>query len=278
MEQRDEMIIWHSIATWVCCLNPNKVYHDPFAQDEHNKKANVTTKMAVVKIIGDKIKINETINLNNMNTKTHDVQYGKKVYHINETRLREIINESVRYVLNEAYTTAKSKSPEQAYRLLCSLRAAAHDLMNFDISPYEKAGLNNTLCTEFRNIINTIHQFMDDLGIEGEKSIIGVMTDRDKQITAEFEYGTQIIYLKGRKEDIFKVKETLWTGGLYFTDKQLADEFDEWESYLDKGGMIALRNADIRDSWKLAHSQLYGNTFTVERMPLGGGQTELAIK
>ena len=56
LDQSDEMILWHSIATWVCCLDPNKEYHDPFASDE-TKMAKTETKTAEVHVFGDKIEI-----------------------------------------------------------------------------------------------------------------------------------------------------------------------------------------------------------------------------
>ena len=89
LEQRDEMMIWHSIATWVCCLDPNKVYHDPFAQDE-TKKAKVETKTADVKIYGDKVEITESKINKHMEKKT-----------ITESQLRKVVAESIMEVLNE---------------------------------------------------------------------------------------------------------------------------------------------------------------------------------
>ena len=59
------MIIWHSIATWICCLDPNKEYHDPFATDEV-KKAKTKAKTAEVHVFGNEIEITEN-NKENIN-------------------------------------------------------------------------------------------------------------------------------------------------------------------------------------------------------------------
>ena len=86
MEQQDEMIIWHCIAAWISCLKPDRVFHDPFAQDEV-KKAKVETKIANVKVYGKAVEITES----NKNM--------RKI--ITESQLKQIIKETVRRVLNE---------------------------------------------------------------------------------------------------------------------------------------------------------------------------------
>ena len=86
LEQQDEMIIWHCIAAWISCLKPDRVFHDPFAQDEV-KKAKVETKIANVKVYGKAVEITES----NKNM--------RKI--ITESQLKQIIKETVRRVLNE---------------------------------------------------------------------------------------------------------------------------------------------------------------------------------
>lgn len=89
LEQQDEMIIWHCIATWISCLKPDRVFHDPFAQDKV-KKAKVETKIANVKVFGDTVEITESKSNKNM----------KKT--ITESQLRQIVKESVKKVLKES--------------------------------------------------------------------------------------------------------------------------------------------------------------------------------
>ena len=95
LDQSDEMILWHSIATWVCCLDPNKEYHDPFASDE-TKMAKTETKTAEVHVFGDKIEITENKQYNNMN---------KKQIRLTESDLKQLVKESVNKILSEAYGT-----------------------------------------------------------------------------------------------------------------------------------------------------------------------------
>lgn len=92
LDQSDEMILWHSIATWVCCLDPNKEYHDPFASDE-TKMAKTETKTAEVHVFGDKIEITENKQYYNMN---------KKLIRLTESDLHKIVKESVNKILMEA--------------------------------------------------------------------------------------------------------------------------------------------------------------------------------
>ena len=90
LEQKDEMIIWHCIATWICCLDPYKAYHDPFAQDE-TKRAIFKMKTANVKVFGDKAEITESRTTENM-----------KVV-ITENDLQNIVRECVRRIIKEHY-------------------------------------------------------------------------------------------------------------------------------------------------------------------------------
>ena len=97
LDQGDEMVLWHSIASWVCCLSPNKEYHDPFASDE-KKRAKTEVKAAEVHVFGDKAEIvseNKQYNTNrNMN---------KKQIRLTESDLKQIVKESVNKILNEVY-------------------------------------------------------------------------------------------------------------------------------------------------------------------------------
>ena len=130
LEQQDEMIIWHCIATWISCLKPDRVFHDPFAQDKV-KKAKVETKIANVKVFGDTIEITESKSNKNM----------KKT--ITESQLRQIVKESVKKVLNEiSYKTAMKayqgliergdwqNNPQKAKNFLSHLKDRAPQ--NFD--------------------------------------------------------------------------------------------------------------------------------------------------
>ena len=96
LDQRDEMILWHCIAAWICCLNPNKEFHDPFATDEI-KKARVEVKTAEVHVFGDKIEIIENKQYKNMN---------KNRIRLTESQLHRVIEESVKRVLKEDFDKA----------------------------------------------------------------------------------------------------------------------------------------------------------------------------
>ena len=80
----------------------------------------------VIKGLGE---INESIN---MNTKTHDVQYGKKVYHINESRLRDMIAESIDRVLHEAYRVGEFDYPQDFNTEYKSIRLSKNEFERVD--------------------------------------------------------------------------------------------------------------------------------------------------
>lgn len=118
LEQQDEMIIWHCIATWISCLKPDRVFHDPFAQDKV-KKAKVETKIANVKVFGDTVEITESKSNKNM----------KKTVRLNEEQFKKIVAESVKKVIAESmygdepfykngsgeYTTTPQKRERSSY-------------------------------------------------------------------------------------------------------------------------------------------------------------------
>lgn len=95
LEESDEMVLWHCIAAWLCCTDPNKSFHDPFVTDEI-KKAKKEYKVADVHIFGDKIEIdNERKKINTENISNNESMK------ITKRELKQMINESVYDALNE---------------------------------------------------------------------------------------------------------------------------------------------------------------------------------